>query len=198
MSTQKGELPPPMPNALPQRAVPQFQPMQHNDGWSKAWGSWNAQSHRAAIVPAHQMANTPLVLLQSASCTVPQHLPEADGYATIYSAVVQMQGLAVITTTGMAELTDATPKPAALKPRIVRVPGARLETGLRFLLPQRAFEWIVEPLLIDARREYIESLARGNSAHAWFVKIRLCMQLAYRGACALLGWWDRLTRRGAG
>ncbi|SIQ08080.1 hypothetical protein SAMN05880561_1011157 [Rhizobium sp. RU33A] len=57
--------------------------------------------------------------------------------------------------------------------RIFKPPGYAITGPLRFLLPKKVYERVVEQMVIDARDEYAEALADGHKRHAQWIAMRL-------------------------
>jgi len=71
--------------------------------------------------------------------------------------------------------------PEVLRParrRIRRAPGAWLYEALKFLYPQKKFEAVFEPTIVDFWREYSACIKAGRSYQAIWFRIRLPWDLA--------------------
>jgi len=61
--------------------------------------------------------------------------------------------------------------------RIYKPPGYAMTGALRFLLPKKVFERVVEQMILDAREEHAEALAEGRPKHARWIAMRLYLMV---------------------
>jgi hypothetical protein len=64
------------------------------------------------------------------------------------------------------------------KPRLYKAPGHVVSGALRFILPKKVFERVVEQMILDARDEYNEALSLDRPRHAGWIGIRLHIMIA--------------------
>ncbi|WLR90893.1 hypothetical protein [Shinella zoogloeoides] len=75
-------------------------------------------------------------------------------------------------------MTILTPVQNAKKnARIYKPPGHALTMALRFVLPKKIFERVVEQMILDAREEYNEALAEGSLNQARWIAVRLYLMV---------------------
>ncbi|MGI9174451.1 MAG: hypothetical protein ACR2GR_03930 [Rhodothermales bacterium] len=60
---------------------------------------------------------------------------------------------------------------------VERVPGSRIISAFRFLLPKKTFDRVVEPTYADFWEEYVEALSQGQKWKAWWIHVRFYLIL---------------------